>query len=185
MWSMQCLQAPFRTWSSWWRHGKISLHTNGRWGVAEMCLLFTESVLRNQSPLFVTETLSIFSFLACVSLIAVMRSGGQVRVLLLNESLTSNIQATWMNHYINEPDEATHPGEDSDKEEKYTMMVRRVQGESRVMLTQVVPSLQHCQWGCVPECKHRWVLCLFLKGQERHSPVFYAWRWLDAQTEML
>ena len=56
-----------------------------------------------------------------------------------------------MNHHINELDEATHPVEDSDKEEKYTMMVNRVQGESRAMLTQVVPSPQDCQWGCVPD----------------------------------
>ena len=36
-----------------------------------------------------------------------------------------------MNHHVDEPDEATHPEEDSDKKEKYTMMVRRVQDEAR------------------------------------------------------
>lgn len=81
-------------------------------------ILFTESVLRNQSPSFATETLSIFSPSECASLIAVTRSGGEVRV-----------------HHDDEPDEATHPGEDSDKKEKYTMiMVRRVQRESRMRL---------------------------------------------------
>ena len=31
-------------------------------------------------------------------------------------------------------------------------------GESRMRLAQLVPSLQHCQWGCVPECNiHEWL----------------------------
>ena len=97
---MQCSQAPFRTRSSWWRHGKIegrdlswdhsqasSLTGISLRGVVETCLLFTESVLRNQSPSFATEMLRIFSFLECASLIAVTRSGGEALVLLLNGSI--------------------------------------------------------------------------------------------------
>ena len=126
---------------------RCNLRKNVRRAVVETCLLFTESVRRNQSPSFATETFSIFSFLECASLIAVTRSGGEVLVLVLNELTRSNLQATCTNHHVDEPDEATHPGEDSDKKEKHTMVIRRVEDEARsIGFFAATLSMGLCSW---------------------------------------